>query len=85
MSINIRSLEKLQNVKFNPIKYDRMPKNTTNGIGQKSHYSISYILNVQTFFEICFQTIEDANDQEEEFHRGYPGSQPRNASECNLF
>ena len=28
-----------------------MPKNTTNGIGQKSHYSISYISNVQTFFE----------------------------------
>ena len=51
MSINIRSLEKLQNLKFNPIKQNRMPKITTNGIGQKSQYSISYISKVQTFFE----------------------------------
>ena len=28
-----------------------MPKITTNGIGQKSQYSISYISKVQTFFE----------------------------------
>ena len=28
-----------------------MPKNTTNGIGQKSQYSIGYISKVQTFFE----------------------------------
>ena len=51
MSMNIRILEKLQNLKFNPIKQDRMPKNTTIGIGQKSQYSISYISKVQTFFQ----------------------------------
>ena len=38
------------------------------------HNSYQYYCSI---CEICFKTVEDSHDHEEEFHPGYPGTQPR--------